>query len=301
MAKAIMVNLEDLRIVFFLYEAGSLSAAARRFEVPKATLSRSLARLEDQAGIPLFDRQSTGLKLTQAGEMLLPAAKAATEAGATADDVLRRASGEPEGELRIAASALSAQQILGPIIGEFSRLYPKVTVRVKVTGHGPDPLEEDLDLVLRLGRPDEPYLITRRVIASTFGLYGPPDCQDKPFTKAEIKELGRIVIDVPGAPLDWEMQDTNGRRLRLDAAPMCFVGDPSVALGILASGKGVAFLPAIFGDRKVLSGELARLFPEFSGPDIEIYAAFPPKRAEIPAVRAFLDLMVDMSEETHTR
>lgn len=297
MSKGAVVNLDDLRIVFFLHEAGSMSAAARHFGIPKATLSRGLARLEDQAGLPLFDRISSGLKLTQAGEQLLPAAKAATEAGATADDVLRRASGEPEGDLRIAASALSAQQILGPMIGAFSRLYPKVTVRVSITGLGPDPLAEDLDLVLRLGRPEEPYLITRRIIASSFALYGPPDFHGKTLTKSEIEALGRIVIDVPGAPLDWELRDSGGRRLCLKSPPMCFVGDPSVALGILGSGRGVAFLPAVFGDRKVKSGELARLLPEFSGPQIEIYATFPPKRASIPAVRAFLDLMVEMTDQ----
>ena len=297
MTKSPLANLDDLRLLFFLQEAGSISAAARRFGFAKATLSRALARLEDQAGLSLFDRTSSGLRLTQAGRLLLPAARAATEAGASADDVLRRAKGEPEGELRIAASALSAQQILGPVIGEFHRLHPKVTAHVRITGLGPDPLEEDLDLVLRLGRPEEPYLIARRIMASSFRLYAAPGngAHIQTASVADIEALGRIVIDVPGSPTGWELQNGTGHTLFLNSGPMCFVGDPGVALGILQSGRGVAFLPAAFGEPKAQSGELARVLPDYAGPEIEIYATFPPKRASIPAVRAFLDLLVKMT------
>lgn len=295
-------SLDDLRLFFLLQEAESISGATRRFGVPKATLSRSLARLEDQAGLPLFDRTSKGLRLTQAGRLLLPAAREATEAGSSAEDVLRRARGEPEGVLRIAASALSAQQILGPVIGEFAHRYPKVVVSVHISGLGPDPLAEDLDLVLRLGRPEESYLIARRIISSIFKLYaGPKDAERlRGADLSDIEKLGRIVIDVPGSPRDWVLADATGTELTLRSQPMCLVGDPSVALGIIRSGRGLAFLPAVFGDPRVAAGDFGIVLPEFSGPAIEIYASFPPKRASIPAVRAFLDLLIEMTRGPET-
>ncbi|KIT16900.1 LysR family transcriptional regulator [Jannaschia aquimarina] len=290
-------SLDDLRLFFLLDQAGSISGATRRFGIAKATLSRSLARLEDRAGMPLFDRTSRGLKLTQAGALMLPAARDATEAGALAEDVLRTARGEPEGLLRIAASALSAQQILGPVVAEFTRRHPKVIVRIHISGVGPDPLEEELDLVLRLGRPEESYLIARRIIGSRFALYaGREDAERLAHAPREaIDTLRRVVIDVPGAPADWTLTNAAGETLTLRSDPACLVGDPGVALGIIRAGTGLAFLPEVFGEPRAASGDFARILPDFHGPEIEIFASFPPKRASIPAVRAFLDLLVEMT------
>ena len=75
------IGLDDLRSFYLVAEAGGVSAASRQFGVSKATLSRALTRLEAQAGAQLFDRVSTGVRLTPAGETLIDAAHQATEAG----------------------------------------------------------------------------------------------------------------------------------------------------------------------------------------------------------------------------
>ncbi|MFQ6547684.1 LysR family transcriptional regulator [Aestuariibius sp. 2305UL40-4] len=292
-----IASLDDLRLFWMIHEAGSISAAARRFGTSKARLSRSLARLEDEVGMPLFDRMSTGLKITQTGELLLPAAEEATRAGSRAEDLLRRAQATPQGHLRIAASALSAQQILGPVLAQMSVEFPEVTPMVQISALGPDPLAEDLDLVLRLGRPEEPYLIARRILGSHFRLYASAtDARITDLADPEaVASLGRIVIDVPGAPRDWILTGPDDAPLVLDGPPICLVEDPTVALGILRAGRGVAFLPAIFGEPRVAAGDFRRALPDHEGPPIEVYASFPPKRASVPAVRAFIDLLVRMT------
>ncbi|MFD0858622.1 LysR family transcriptional regulator [Roseovarius aquimarinus] len=291
-------GLDDLHLFHLVQEAGSISGAARRGGMSKATLSRAIARLEDVAGAPLFDRVGTGLQLTQSGGALLDAAGAASRVLAEAEEVLRAAHGEPHGDLRIAASALSAQQLLGPVVAEMHRRHPAVRTHVTVTGLGPDPLSENLDVVLRLGRPDEAHLIARRILAAPLRLYvsasreTPLDLRDA----AAVEAAGRIAVDVPGVPIDWVLHDNAGKPVRMAAPPMATVGDPTVALGILASGHGVAFLPSLFGDPLVASGELLRALPDHEGPKIEIFACFPPRRASIPAVRAFIDLLADCAK-----
>ena len=293
------ISVDDLRLFFLLHEAGGITAAERRFGVPKATLSRALGRLEETAEMPLFDRVSNGLKLTQAGEALLDSANAVTRAGAAAEEILRSAKGEPSGALRVAASALSAQQLLGPVLARISQRHPRIEPKVAVTALGPDPLAEELDVVLRLGRPEEPYLIARKIAATTLRLY--VSAQNKHRVDIDdpdaVEALGRIVVDVPGSPHEWRLTDPDGQALDLVSKPMCSVGDPTVALGVIRSGAGVAFLPATFGEPRVLSGDFVRALPTFSGPDVEIFASFPPRRASVPAVRAFLDILLETGKE----
>jgi len=90
-------------------------------------------------GPPLFDRIGTGLQLTQSGGVLLDAAQAASRVLMDAEEVLRAALGEPHGDLRMAARALCAQQLLGPVVAEIHQRYPGVRTHVMVTGRGPDP------------------------------------------------------------------------------------------------------------------------------------------------------------------
>ncbi|MCR9194433.1 MAG: LysR family transcriptional regulator [Hyphomonas sp.] len=293
------VSVDDLRLFFLLHEAGGITAATRRFGVPKATLSRALGRLEETAGMPLFDRVSNGLKLTQAGESLIESADAATRAGADAEEILRSAKGEASGALRIAASALSAQQLLGPVLARISQRYPKIEPSVSVTALGPDPLAEELDVVLRLGRPEEPYLIARKIVGTKLRLYVSAQVADRVDVNDQdaVEALGRIIVDVPGSPHEWHLGNADGQTIDLVSKPMCTVGDPTVALGVIRSGSGVAFLPATFGEPRVLSGDFVRALPGFAGPSIEIFASFPPRRASVPAVRAFLDTLLDVAKE----
>jgi len=298
------IGLDDLRYFYLISEAGGVSAATRQFGVPKATLSRALARLEDRAGGPLFDRVNRGVRLTAAGETLLDAARRATEAGSIADEVLRAVTEEPQGLLRVAASALSGQHLLGPVVARLTCDYPNVTVRVDVSAAGPDPLADDLDLVLRLGRPDAPYLIARRVASTPMKLYcGKEFAQAHPIeNENEVCSFPRVCIDVPGAPKDWVLVGSEGKHITFDTPPTIYVGDPTVALGMIRGGGGITMLPALFGDMQVDRGDAVPVLPDFAMGEIEIFAVFPPRRSQIPAVRKLIEYLVQHAtqvQKTH--
>ncbi len=294
------IGLDDLRNFYLIAEAGGVSAAQRQFGIPKATLSRALTRLEKRARGPLFDRVSRGVRLTSAGETLLDAARRATEAGSQADELLRAVTEEPRGTLRVAASALSGQHLLGPVVARLTKNFPEVRARIEVTGAGPDPLAEDLDMVLRLGRPKEPYLIARRIASTPMQLYcGAEFARTNPIDDpSRIVSLPRICIDVPGAPQDWHLSSGDGKqRLVFNTPPQISVGDPTVALGMIASGAGLTMLPALFGDEQVRRGGVVQVLPQMRMGNIEIFAVFPPRRSSIPAVRLLIDYLVEYAQE----
>ena len=198
-------DLNDLRAFGLIANAGGLSPAARKFGQAKATLSRSRSRMDAVAGAPLFDRVNRGLRLTPLGASLLPTAEAAVALMLEADEALRVTQEKPQGPLKIAASALTGQKLLAPVIARLAETYPEVKTTLKVTSQGPDPITENLDIVMRIGRPTEPYLVASRIVSSPLALYAfrtrasEIDLGDA----VAVENLGRITIDVAGVPQDW--------------------------------------------------------------------------------------------------
>ncbi len=292
-------DLNDLRAFGLIANAGGLSPAARKFGQAKATLSRSLSRMEAAAGAPLFDRVNRGLRLTPLGESLLPTAEAAVALMLEADEALRVTKEKPQGPLKIAASALTGQKLLAPTIARLAETYPDVKTTLRVTSQGPDPIKEKVDVVMRIGRPTEPYLVSSRIVSSPLALYAfRTQASEIDLGDAvAVEKLGRITIDVTGVPQDWILSNDEGQKILMKSEPLVAVGDPTVALGILSAGPGVAFLPQLYAEPLAQAGVLVRALPDFKGPPIEIYAALPPKRSSVPAVRAFLDMLISYVAE----
>jgi len=283
---------EDLRAFAMIAMSGGLSAAARRFDRPKATLSRSLSRLEDAAGAPLFDRLSKGLQLTPAGELLRDAAGLSFDAVNDAEEVLRRAGGEPRGPLRIAGSAVTGQALLAPAIAELVRIHPKVEPCLYVCDSGTDPVAHGFDVVLRVGRPEEPHLVARRIASAVTGIYASGAARDRidGDDPGRVEALGRVVIEAAGVPDVWTLRNGDDT-LELKSAPFITVNDPLLALAVLATGKGITYLPDVYAKALTERGTLHRVLAKWEGPPIELYASLPPRRTLVPAVRAFLSIL----------
>lgn len=287
---------DDLRWFGAIADAGSISEAARRHDASKATLSRAVSRIEASAGAPVFDRVGRGLRLTPLGETLKPAADTALAAMREADEALRSATGEPAGRLRIAASALAAHQFLTPVVLELRERHPAVRVEFHITSRPVDPLAEDYDVCLHIGRPEQPSLIARRIVRAQLKLYAAPDAVlgvrlDDPD---EVAGIDRIVVGAPGVPQVWHLtHEADGRTVTFGRDPIVQINDPTVATDVTRGGSGMLFVPTMWGEHMVERGEFVPVLPDWSGPTMEVFAVMPPRRANVPAVRAFLDIMFE--------
>ena len=311
---------DDLRWLALVADAGGLSAAARAHDMPKASLSRAIGRLEDAAGAPLFDRVGRGLRLTPLGETLLPAARGAIGALRDAEEALRSATGEPAGPLRVAASALAAHKLVNGVIAELVGRHSAVRAELRVTSRPIDPLAEDYDVALHIGRPEQPQLVARRMLSAMLGLYAHPDAllgidptdPDEVLGRrgagqSETAGIGangveRIVMAIDALPRAWTLthRDT-GDVLTLDRPPAITVNDPTVALDIMTAGRGMALVPRLWAEPIAKRGDLVAVLPDWDGPTLDIFAVMPPRRATVPAVRAFLDLMFEHAKALRQR
>jgi len=292
-------DLDDLHAFALIAACGGVSAAARRHDLSKATLSRSLARLERAAGAPLFDRLPRGLLLAPGGEALITRANEALALRQGVEDLFRTTATEPAGPLRIAGSAMTVDSLLAGSVAELARRYPALRPEIRVSAHGTDPVTDDLDVAVRVGRPTAPHLVARRIAASQLGLYASSALaadfdRRRPET---LTAIGRIVVR-PETDTDvWQLTRPDGQVVRIDGAPRFIVDDPVAALALMRAGQGMTLLPRFYADALLPVGEIVPLLPDHVGPQIELFAALPPRRSRIPAVQAFLEVVARQARD----
>ena len=137
------MELRDMAIFVRVVEDGDFSAAARTLSLTPSTVSKSIARLEDQLGRRLLHRSSRAMRLTPEGQNFLEAAHRVLDAMEEAKAV---GSSVPSGTLRIRSVPTFARYQLAPLVPAFRRLYPKLRIEFLLSNERPGwPVRERLE------------------------------------------------------------------------------------------------------------------------------------------------------------
>ncbi|TIN06866.1 LysR family transcriptional regulator [Mesorhizobium sp.] len=157
-----MDRLEAMSLFVAAAEAGSLSAAGRRFGIPLATVSRKVSDLERHLKTRLLNRSTRQLTLTDTGHAYLAACRRILDEVGEAE---RTAAGEysaPTGELIITAPVVFGRLHVLPVVTGFLAAYPDVTIRLMLADRITQLTEEHIDLAIRIGQlPDSSLVATR--------------------------------------------------------------------------------------------------------------------------------------------
>jgi len=169
-----MARIEDVAVFIEVADRGSFAQAARRLARSPAAVTRAVAELEARLGVRLLTRTTRAVSLTDAGQRFLAGAKRVL---ADLDEIERAAAGEgtaPRGELRVTAPILFGRLHLLPIVIEFLRRFPDVSVALSLLDRPVDLVDEGLDVALRIGTLAEgrtwrrsPGLLRRSVDAAS--------------------------------------------------------------------------------------------------------------------------------------
>lgn len=139
--------------------------------VSQPTLGRQVRRMEVDLGLSLFQRRARGLALTDAGQKLLPAAKAMYEA---AGRLALLAAGQDEalaGDVRLTASDAVSHFILPPILAHIRRAEPGIRIDLVPSDSSENLLFREADIAIRMYRPEQLEVITRHVADLPLGIF----------------------------------------------------------------------------------------------------------------------------------
>ena len=132
-----------------LAQQGSYTAAAARLGVSKAAMSQRIAELEQAARVPLVQRTTRSLRLTEAGQRLVDDTRSSFEHIAQSFAQVRDLAEQPSGLLRVTAPVALARQQLMPLFTEFLKNYPEVRIELDMSDRLRSLATEGFDLAIR--------------------------------------------------------------------------------------------------------------------------------------------------------
>lgn len=285
-----MSVLEGLDIFVAICDAGSIAQAGRVLGVPRATLSRQLARLESSLGVTLLHRTTRRLVPTPAGEELYVRARRIVDEAEVAREAVRRQDNVPRGTLRVSVPP-DIDTALRAMFMEYLRRHPQVALEVTATGRHVDLVGEGIDVAIRAGRLRDPSLLARRLAQTTVGVYASPDYlarRGRPEHPEALLEHECIQMLAPqrGQPEPWPLLD--GGTVPVRGRLIC--NSLSLVLDAVRAGHGLALLPAF---RLMGLAGFEQVLADSVGTQAELSIVFTERTRMLPRVRAFIDIVVE--------
>ncbi|MEL6684487.1 MAG: LysR substrate-binding domain-containing protein [Pseudomonadota bacterium] len=271
-----MDEYRSLAVFAAVHDAGSFSAAGRRLKLSTSVVSHHVSKLEDKVGASLFFRSTRSLSLTPEGAAILPAARAMVAAAKDALDVLAATNDQLVGALRVTLPALGDRNPLNRAILQFAGEHPLVSVTIHNSDHQVDLVKDGFDLAIRLGVLRDSALKSKRI--GTFGrkIVASPDYLAKrppiktltDLQKCDFIALAMLPNTITLARKE-EQVSFEPENLRLE------VHSVSAAMAAVLEGLGIQHLPDSEVDIEIAQGRMVEVLPQWSPPDLGIYAVWP--------------------------
>jgi DNA-binding transcriptional LysR family regulator len=290
--------LENAELLAFTktVDAQSLSRAAAELGVPRATIGRRLARLEQRLGVRLLRRTTRSLKVTDAGEALYRHARIVLDAVKQAEASVRRTDDEIRGDLRVSVPPLIEESFF-EMISTFAETHPHVRMQVHLASRHVDLRRDGYDVAFRAAVDIEPGLVARTLARSKLLGVAAPRYVAKHGMPRKLEDLRRHRLLVGFAR--GELPQTHWQTLRgpIRVEGSMFSNDPRLLGNAALRGLGIALLPDLVVDEHLDSGALVRVLPGILEVEHRMAVVYPERELVPPQVRAFVDALTSWMPE----
>lgn len=276
-------------------ECGGFSPAARFLGISKSAVSKRITQLEEQLGVKLLHRTTRRLSLTEAGEHYLEHALKANNAARDAEDAVAQLQGEPQGRLRINSPMSFGRLHMAPMIPEFLKRYPKISIDLVMDDKVVDLVSSGFDIAIRSGELADSTLIARRLAPLNSVLCASPDYLEQhghPESLDDLLQHNCLSFSYSNDVKEWTFIKA-GSRHQVLVSGNYQVNNSEALRDAVLQGLGIARLTTFVAGPDIKAGRIIPLFSDYQMP-AQVINAVLIERQYMPAkVRAFLDFSID--------
>lgn len=276
----------NLTLFARVVEAGGFTAAAKSLGIPQTTVSRRVAKLEEDLGVRLLERTTRTVSVTDVGRRIYQNARRVLDEVEGAHAIASTMLGEPTGFIRISAPVVFGQHLLAPAVASYLADHPKVTVQVNLTGRVVDLVEEGYDIAVRVGALQPSALIKRRIMWANAGYFARRDVAATIKQPEDLEAADWLSASNEPGPAEWLLMagEPLQERYRFKKEPRVTSSEIDTLIACAQAGLGVAVLPEF-----AAPSSLQQVLPPFLSKRVEINTLTPSHKGVTPAVRTFLD------------
>ncbi|NBB12247.1 LysR family transcriptional regulator [Pseudomonas sp. SLFW] len=290
-----MDRFQEMHIFIAVCEERSFAAAARRLEVSAPSVTRAIAALEKRIGTVLLSRTTRSVHLSEAGQRYFSDCRRILSELEEAEDSAGGSIAAPVGQLTVTASMLFGELFVMPLVVEYLREHPGVSVNALLLDRITRMAEEGIDVAVRIGHlmDDSQHGIPVGEVRTV--LCASPDyltTQGHPQHPLELKDHRLIVSAASVLTRHWTFVEA-GKPFQVDVQSRLSVSGNQPALTAAALGWGITRALSYQVASRVASGELVLILENFEQPPVPVHVCYQAERKVSAKVRTFVDFCVE--------
>lgn len=289
------VDLNTLKTLLDVVEAGSFAAAARERQVPPNQLSRQVQRLERDLGIRLLQRTTRSLGLTSSGRELVGGAKVALAQLEQQLQEVGSQAKEPRGHLRVTVPLDFFSLGLADRMAHFMEEHPGISLEFLLSDEQVDLIESGVDLAVRAGVVRDENLVARPLAESRLIVVASPGCiarHGAPRTPEGLAGYPCLASRGRNGHATWQLTGPRGTapvavRARLTANGM------GALIAAAKAGLGAALVPRALVRASLEEGSLVQLMSRYYGFSPGVFAVYPSRLHRSVALKKLMEFLVE--------
>jgi DNA-binding transcriptional LysR family regulator len=290
-----MDRFQEMQIFVRIMERRSFTQAAEDLQVPRATVTNVMKRLEERLGARLLERTTRSVSPTLDGDAYYQRCVRLLTDVEEADDSFKNAA--PKGLLRVNLQGTLAKHFVVPALPEFLRRYPGIQLHIGEGDRLVDLVREGIDCVLRAGNLQDSSMVGRRVAELEQVTCASPDYLKRHGTPKKLADLdGHRAVDyistMTGKPYPLEFATADGMKL-VNLPSQVSVTGTDVYAGAAVAGLGLVQVPRYRIAEQLAAGTLRVVLAAFPPPPLPVSVLYPQSRQLSSRVRVFADWLKD--------
>lgn len=285
-----MDKLKAMQTFVQIADQGSLTAAAGVLGSSLPAVVRSLAALELQLGVRLFNRTTRRISLTEEGRHYLARCRQILAALDDAEAALSADAAAPAGHLSITAPVLFGQMHVAPAVTRFVQQHEKMHCRILLLDRVVNLLEEGIDVGIRIGELDDSTLVAQPVGRIRRLVVASPAWLRRHGVPSHPKDLLQAnCVRVTDQGPNWGPFNDQGRQLRLPISGNLEFNQIAPAVDACAAGIGPGSFFSYQVAHFVKNKQLRIILENFEPPPRPISVVYPHARLLPVRARVFID------------
>lgn len=286
-----MDSVAGMQLFVRIVETGSFSKASADLGVTQPTATRHVAALEAKLGARLLNRNTRGVSATEIGALYYERCKAIQHEIDAADNLATLLQGKVGGRLRISSSVAFGRRVLTPIVLDYMRAHPEISVDLSFDDRYVNLVEQGVDVAFRIGRLADSSLGARYLGLNPWVLVGAKAYlarRGTPETPADLAAHDCLVYSSVQGDDRWHFGGAPGGQASVPVSGPLRSNNLTALLAGVLSGMGIAILPRYVAQGSIASGEVRELLDAYTLPVQEMHAVFPSPKLVPAKVKNFI-------------
>lgn len=285
----------SMEIFVAVVEAGSLTAAAERFDISSAMVGKHIRSLETRLATRLLTRTTRRQSLTEIGRQYYEQCRRILADVKDAESLAEAMAAAPRGVLKVTVPLTYGVEVFAPAMTEYLTAWPDITLELDLSNRVIDLVEEGFDASIRIGQLPDSSLVARPLRPYRMRACASPAYLARagtPRTPEDLKEHECLGFLHWGREGLWRLGGESAEENHLRAGR--FRANNGQALKVAAlHGFGLVLQPEALLAREIASGELVSVLEDYLPEGAPVHLVYPRDRRATAKLTSFIDFVIE--------